>query len=94
MTNIKLTRADRIRVLLAPLGATHIDIQNNSARHHGHAGDNGSGETHYVVTVVSPTLAAQPKITAHRRVFALLAAEFQTGLHALELSIQTNKTYD
>lgn len=87
MTSPQKTRAERIRALLTPLNTNHIIIENTSASHHGHAGDDGSGETHFKITLVSPALAAQPKVVAHRHVLGLLAPEFKSGLHALELVI-------
>ena len=42
--------AARLTDALAP---THLDVINDSAHHAGHMGDDGSGESHFSVTVES-----------------------------------------
>ena len=37
-----------LREAFAP---TRLDVINDSARHHGHAGDDGSGESHFTVVI-------------------------------------------
>jgi stress-induced morphogen len=49
----------------------------------------GNGETHFYVHVVSDKFAGMPQIKRHRAVNALLAAEFERGLHALSLRTKT-----
>ena len=44
----------RLRAALAP---TRLAVINDSARHRGHAGDDGSGESHFTVEIVSPAFA-------------------------------------
>jgi hypothetical protein len=39
---------------------TRLDVINDSARHHGHAGDDGSGESHFTVVIESVAFAARP----------------------------------
>lgn len=84
------TRADRIQALLAPLVPLACHVRNDSARHHGHAGDDGSGETHFHVTVVSDRFAGLSRVARHRLVMDLLTPEFADGLHALALDVRTS----
>jgi BolA protein len=75
----KLTRA------LAP---ERLEIVNDSHKHAGHAGDNGTGESHFAVGIVSAAFAGKSRVERHRMVNAALAEELRDGVHALAL-----KTY-
>ena len=87
---ISLSRADRIRTLLADaLAPAAMDVVDDSARHAGHSGAAAAGQTHYNVRVVSDRFAGLGRVARHRLVNAPLAEEFATGLHALSLVLQT-----
>jgi BolA protein len=47
------------------------------------------GETHYSVRIVSPAFAGQSRVARSRAAHEALAAEFETGLHALSLRLLT-----
>ncbi len=83
-------RADRIAALLtdrfAPL---RMAVQDDSARHAGHAGAAPGGQTHYSVLVVSAGFTGLSRVARSRAVHAALAAEFAGGLHALALTLRT-----
>jgi BolA family transcriptional regulator, general stress-responsive regulator len=66
-----------------------LEVVNQSASHKGHAGDDGSAETHFDVTIVSENFAGMSRPARHRAVYALLDEEFKTGLHALALRLLT-----
>lgn len=84
------SRADRIRAALeAALAPARVIVQDDSAKHIGHAGARPEGETHYSVTVVSAAFAGQSRVARSRTVHALLDAEFRAGLHALALRLLT-----
>lgn len=86
MTN----RADRIRTALeAAFAPARVTVADDSHRHAGHAGARPGGETHYTVAVVSPVFDGQSRVARSRAVHAALAAEFDTGLHALSLQLAT-----
>ncbi|PWR20105.1 BolA family protein [Zavarzinia compransoris] len=82
--------ADRIRETLAgALAPAEVTVTDDSGRHAGHAGNpDGAGETHFSVEVVSPAFAGLSRVARHRRVTDLLAAEFERGLHALQLKLR------
>lgn len=75
--------------LKAAFPVTSIRIVDESALHHGHAGARPEGETHYRVELVSTAFAGLSRVARHRAVNAALAAEFETGLHALALVTKT-----
>ena len=85
-----MTRADRIHAALeAAFAPAEVTVTDDSARHAGHAGARPGGETHYSVTVVSPAFAGQSRVARSRAAHAALAAEFESGLHALALRLLT-----
>jgi BolA protein len=66
-----------------------LQIEDDSARHAGHAGAAPGGETHYRVLMVSAAFSGMSRIARSRRVHAALGGEFAGGLHALTLSLRT-----
>ena len=82
-----MSRTDRIKTLLAPLNPTHLEIKNQSHLHAGHAGDDGTGETHYKIIIAAKSLDELSKIKAHQQIMKLLDPEFKSGLHALSIKI-------
>lgn len=82
-----MSRADRIRrVIEAGLAPQHLEVVDDSGRHAGHAGARPDGETHYAVTIVAAAFAGMSRVNRQRLVYDLLADEFRTGLHALQLT--------
>ncbi len=66
----------------------HLNIINNSALHKGHLGDDGSGETHFEITIQAEEFVNKSRIFAHRQINNLLKNEFEkNGLHALSIKI-------
>lgn len=66
-----------------------LEVKNNSHLHQGHAGHDGSGETHFAVLIESSELQNLSRVAAHRKVMELLKDEFAAGLHALELKVRS-----
>lgn len=67
---------------------THFEIINDSHKHIGHAGHDGSGESHFRLVVVSPAFTGCSRIQMHRMVNDLLKPLFSKGLHALSLDLK------
>ena len=63
-----------------------LEIEDDSARHHGHAGARPEGESHFNVTVVSAKFEGMSRIERQRLVYRLLAEEMKTDIHALALT--------
>lgn len=83
------SRAVRIRSALeAAFSPSLIDIEDQSERHHGHAGAAPGGETHYRVTMVADAFTGMNRVARQRAVMAALAGEFAGGLHALALDLK------
>jgi BolA protein len=88
MSSTASDRAARIRAALASLDPVDIDVVDDSAKHAGHAGARAGGQTHYNVRVVSAQFDGVNRVGRHRLVNQALAAEFETGLHALSLVLK------
>jgi BolA protein len=72
----------RLRAALAP---TRLAVINDSARHHGHAGDDGSGESHFTVEIESPRFAGMSRLERQRAVNAALGDLMRERVHALAI---------
>lgn len=64
-------------------------LEDQSARHAGHAGAEPGGETHYRLHLVSDAFAGLSRVARQRLVHQALREEFDTGLHALSLDLKT-----
>lgn len=82
-----MTRLERIEaVLREAFSPSVLEVADESARHAGHAGAQPGGETHYRVTVISERFHGLSRVECQRLVYAALADELRTGLHALQLT--------
>jgi BolA protein len=81
--------ADIIREKLnAAFAPITLVVEDESAKHHGHAGARPEGETHFRVHIVSATFTGLSRIERQRRVYAVLADEMRVRVHALSLTAQ------
>jgi BolA protein len=62
-------------------------VVNESHRHRGHAGDDGSGESHFRVVIAAPGFAGMTRIARHRAVHAALGPALIGRIHALALDV-------
>ena len=72
----------RLREALAP---TRLEVINDSARHHGHAGDDGSGESHFTVEIEARAFAGMSRLDRQRAVNTPLADLLRDRIHALAI---------
>lgn len=71
----------RLRAALAPDGLAIID---DSDSHRGHAGHDGSGESHFTVQITAGAFAGQSRVARQRLVYAALGDLMAPGgVHAL-----------
>lgn len=80
------TMEQAIRAALSPLSPTRLDIVNDSHKHAGHMGDNGSGATHFNIEIISHVFDGLSRLARQQKVMALLTPLFAQGLHAVQVS--------
>lgn len=85
--------ADIREKLTAAFAPVALEIEDQSARHSGHAGatrDDGSqGETHFHVRLVSRAFEGLSRVERQRRIYAALKDELAGPVHALSLAALT-----
>jgi BolA protein len=72
-------------LLNAALSPTQLAVINDSARHHGHAGDDGSGESHFTVEIESAAFTGVSRLQRQRMVIAALGDIPGQRVHALAI---------
>ena len=81
MTN---TLAQEIEQLLtAAFAPTRLAVINDSASHHGHSGDDGSGESHFTVEIESAAFVGVSRLNRQRMVNRALGDIPGQRVHAL-----------
>jgi BolA protein len=74
------------RKLTDAFAPARLAVIDESHRHAGHAGARPEGETHFRVELVSAAFAGQSRVARQRLVYAALADELRTHVHALQLT--------
>ncbi len=69
--------------LTAELAPTALNVINDSASHHGHAGDDGSGESHFTVEIEAAAFAGQSRLNRQRMVNRALGDMMRATVHAM-----------
>ena len=80
-----------IRRRLETLAPSSLNIEDESARHAGHAGAGGGG--HYRLTIVSSRFQGLDAVARHRLVYETLGDLMQKGIHALAISAYTPEEF-
>ncbi|MBB6124468.1 BolA family protein [Sphingobium subterraneum] len=73
---------NRLRAALSP---SHMAVIDDSESHRGHAGHNGSGESHFTVEVVAEAFAGKNRVARQRMVNHALAELLVERVHALAI---------
>ena len=71
--------------LNAALKPEHLEVLNESHQHNVPV----NSETHFKVTVVSPTFGLLSQVQRHRQIYTLLKDELENGVHALAIHAYT-----
>ncbi len=77
------------RKLTEALKPDKLEITDESARHHGHAGARPEGESHFHIVIVSAEFEGKSRLERQRLVYRLLAEDMKTDIHALALTCRT-----
>lgn len=71
------------RLLREAFAPDSLAVINDSAKHLGHPGDDGSGESHFTVELVSQAFAGVSPVERHRMVYRALGDIPGRRVHAL-----------
>jgi BolA protein len=63
----------------------HLEVINDSAKHRGHSGDDGSGESHFTVAIESAAFVGKSRLERQRMVNAALGDIPGNRVHALAI---------
>ena len=80
------TIAQKLKDELSP---QHIEVEDVSHHHAGHAGWREGGGTHFTVTIKAASFAGKSRVQQHRLVTSILADELAGDIHALELHLSS-----
>lgn len=72
----------RLREALAP---SHLRVINDSDSHRGHAGHDGSGESHFTVEIEAAAFAGMSRLQRQRAVNNALGDLLRDRIHALAI---------
>lgn len=75
--------------LNAAFSPQSIEIVNESDSHSGHAGHDGSGESHFRVYLVSDKFAGQNRVARQRAIYDVLADELAGPIHAFSVTARS-----
>lgn len=68
--------------------ANTLEVINESHKHSGHAGDDGTGESHWRIVISAPEFAPMTRIARHRAIHTALGPAIIGRIHALAIDIQ------
>lgn len=73
------------QLLTAAFAPTRLEVINDSATHHGHAGDDGSGESHFTIVIESAVFSGVSRLDRQREVNRALGDIPGQRVHALAI---------
>ena len=76
---------DMIDRLTAALSPTRLELDDQSARHIGHAGHDGRGESHFAIIIESAAFTGLGRVERQRKVYAALGDLMDDRVHALTI---------
>ena len=79
--------------LTAALHPTHLEIEDESHKHIGHAGARQGGG-HFRVSIVSNSFTGKKLLERHRMVYACLSDAMQHEIHALSIKAFTPEEFN
>ena len=72
-------------LLIAALSPMHLAIINDSAKHSGHSGDDGSGESHFTIEIEAAAFSGVSRVMRQRMVNQALGDIPGQRVHALAI---------
>ena len=72
-------------LLTEAFAPTRLEVINDSAKHHGHSGDDGSGESHFTIVIEAAAFAEKSRLERQRMVNKALGDIPGERVHALAI---------
>lgn len=72
-------------LLTQAFAPSHLEVINDSAKHAGHSGDNGTGESHFTLLIEAAAFAGINRVMRQRMVNAALGDIPGNRVHALAI---------
>ncbi|TCD05501.1 BolA family transcriptional regulator [Erythrobacteraceae bacterium CFH 75059] len=72
-------------LLTQAFAPTRLEVINDSARHRGHAGDDGSGASHFSILIEAPAFAGRTRLERQRLVIRALGDIPGNRVHAVAI---------
>ena len=73
------------RLLTQAFAPTRLAVTNDTASHHGHAGDDGSGESHFTIVIEAAAFTGRSRLERQRLVNRALGDIPGQRVHALAI---------
>jgi BolA protein len=89
-----VTVADDIRKRLNALAPSRLELQDESAKHAGHAGAAPGGNTHWKLAIVSAAFTGKSTVARHRMIYSALGDLMQHPIHALSITAKSPDEID
>jgi BolA family transcriptional regulator, general stress-responsive regulator len=80
---VKTDIEDRLQAAFSP---DRLEVTNESHRHAGHAGDDGSGASHFHILIRAAVFAPMTRVARHRAVHQALG-DLNQRVHAIALDV-------
>ena len=71
--------------IVAALSPSLLNVINDSASHRGHAGDDGSGESHFTIEIECAAFEGQSRLNRQRMVNKALGDMMREQVHAMAI---------
>lgn len=85
MTNKGPLATEMEALLIAAFSPSRLAIINDSDHHHGHAGHDGSGESHFTIEIEAPAFSGMNRVARQRAVNTALGDIPGQRVHALAI---------
>lgn len=73
------------QLLKEAFAPSRLEVINDSAKHHGHSGDDGSGESHFTIVIEAAAFADKSRLDRQRMVNRALGDIPGQRVHALAI---------
>ncbi len=76
--------------LIKKFNPVKLVVINQSSEHAGHAGSPGTGNSHFLIEIISSSFKGKNRVQAQRMVYAVLEEEMKKDIHALALTVSSS----